>query len=144
MFGAKKDATSPKLTTTSALNSLVAGTVIIGDLSSKTDIRIDGKLEGNLRSEARVVVGENALIVGNIYCRSITIAGKIEGSIKAQEQLHIQKSGTVVGDITTGKLIIEDGALFNGASVMGQTNWNEAGASKQSNNKKKATVQEAN
>ncbi|BDS12168.1 bactofilin family protein [Aureispira anguillae] len=120
MFGAKKENNSSKVAVSSAHNSLVFGTVITGNLTSKTDIRIDGKLEGSLDSEAKVVIGKNALITGDITCQSILIEGKIEGNITAKEKLHIQSSGTVVGNLFTNKLIIEDGAVFNGASVMGK------------------------
>lgn len=119
MFGAKKENNSPKAVASSAHNSLVQGTVITGNLTSKTDIRIDGKLEGNLDSEAKVVIGKNALITGDITCQSILIEGKVEGNITTKDKLHIQSTGIVVGDLYTNKLIIEDGAIFNGASIMG-------------------------
>jgi len=118
MFGAKKENNTSKGTSSSAHNSLVFGTVITGNLKSKTDIRIDGKLEGNLESEAKVVIGKNALIIGNIVCQSILIEGKIEGNIIANGCLHIQATGIVFGELRTNKLIIEDGAVFNGASIM--------------------------
>ena len=102
MFGEKKMNKSTKQESTSMLNSLVAGTFITGNISSKMDIRIDGKLEGTLNSEAKVVVGKNALIIGNIVCQTILIEGRVEGNITAH------------------KLIIEDGANFNGASIMGK------------------------
>jgi cytoskeletal protein CcmA (bactofilin family) len=121
MFGAKKTDKTPKKQSTSMLNSLVAGTVITGNVSSKMDIRIDGRLEGTLNSEAKVVVGKNALISGNIVCQTILIEGRVEGNITAKEKLHIQSNGSVVGDLITHKLIIEDGAVFNGASIMGKT-----------------------
>jgi cytoskeletal protein CcmA (bactofilin family) len=120
MFGNKKDTISPKISTASSHNSLVSGTTITGSISSTTDIRIDGKLEGTLNCEAKVVIGKNALILGDIFCQSILIEGKIEGNITAKEKLHIQSSGNVVGNLTTKKLIIEDGAVFNGASIMGK------------------------
>ncbi len=122
MFGVKKTNNSPngKAGNASAHNSLVAGTVIVGNIVSATDIRIDGKLEGNLKSEAKVVIGKNAVILGDIVCQIIIIEGKVEGNIDAREKLHIKNSGIVAGDLTTNKLIIEDGAQFNGASVMGK------------------------
>lgn len=121
MFGSKKENNNiPKGTASSAHNSLVFGTTIIGNLTSKTDIRIDGKLEGNLESEAKVVIGKNALIIGDIHCDSILIEGKVEGNITTKDKLHIQGSGVVEGNLITNKLIIEDGAIFNGASIMGK------------------------
>lgn len=120
MFGANNNRTETTNKNRSAHNSLVAGTVIKGNLRSETDIRIDGTLEGNLESTAKVIIGPSALITGDISCQSIVIQGKIEGNILAQSYLHIQETGKVEGNITTHKLIIEDGAVFNGASVTGK------------------------
>ncbi|WMX12933.1 MULTISPECIES: polymer-forming cytoskeletal protein [unclassified Aureispira] len=146
MFGAKKENNLPKGkgASSSAHNSLVFGTVITGNLKSKTDIRIDGKLEGNLESEAKVVVGKNALIVGNIVCESILIEGRIEGNITARGCLHIQSAGTVFGDLRTNKLIIEDGAVFDGASIMKKTSSTQTKNGQEgSSSNKKQNVQKA-
>lgn len=99
-------------------NSLVSGTHIIGNINSQTDIRIDGSLEGNLKSEARVLIGKTGVIIGNVVCSSILIQGKVEGNINAKENLHLASSAFVAGDLYTNKLIIEDGAEFNGVSIM--------------------------
>ncbi|MGH1337702.1 MAG: bactofilin family protein [Aureispira sp.] len=122
MFGANNNRTETTNTSRSVHNSLVAGTVIKGHLRSETDIRIDGTLEGSLDSTAKVIIGASALITGDINCQSIVIQGKVEGNILAQSCLHIQETGKVEGNITTHKLIIEDGAVFNGASVTGKLN----------------------
>ena len=145
MFGTKKENNNTQGSPSSAHNSLVLGTVITGDITSKTDIRIDGKLEGNLFSEAKVVIGKNAFIQGDIKCQSILIEGKIEGNINAKERLHIQSSGTVTGDLITNKLIIEDGAVFNGASVMGKASFkeNNHGEKENSGRRSNSKVQKA-
>lgn len=122
MFGANNNRTETLNNNRSVHNSLVAGTVIKGNVQSETDIRMDGTLEGNLQSSAKVIIGKSALITGDIDCNSIVIQGKVEGNITAQSSLHIQETGKVKGNITTHKLIIEDGAVFNGASVTGQLN----------------------
>jgi len=143
MFGAKKENNVPKGASSSAHNSLVFGTVITGNLKSKTDIRIDGKLEGNLESEAKVVVGKNALIIGNILCQSILIEGKIEGNITAKGCLHIQSAGIVFGDLRTNKLIIEDGAVFDGASIMKKTSSTQRKNGQEEPSREKQNVQKA-
>ncbi|MFK7798045.1 MAG: polymer-forming cytoskeletal protein [Aureispira sp.] len=122
MFGANNNRAETLNNNRSAHNSLVTGIVIKGNVQSETDIRMDGILEGNLQSSAKVIIGKSALITGDIDCNSIIIQGKVEGNITAQSSLHIQETGKVKGNITTHKLIIEDGAVFNGASVTGQLN----------------------
>jgi cytoskeletal protein CcmA (bactofilin family) len=143
MFGAKKENNLHKGASSSAHNSLVFGTVITGNLRSKTDIRIDGKLEGDLESDAKVVVGKNALILGNIVCQSILIEGKIEGNITAKGVLHIQSAGIVYGDIRTNKLIIEDGAVFDGASIMKKATLTQKKNGQEEASRAKQNVQKA-
>lgn len=124
MFGFKNNNKNTPSTSVvpSAHNSLVNGSHIIGNVNSQTDIRIDGSLEGNLKSEARVVIGKNGVIMGNVICTSILIEGKIEGNINAKEKLHLTATAIVTGDLYTSKLIIEDGADFNGVSIMNKNN----------------------
>ncbi len=142
MLGSKKN-NNTKDKTTALLNSIVAGTTITGSLHSDMDIRIDGKLEGRLKCNAKVVVGNNALILGDIHCKTILIEGKVEGNIVAQDKLHIQSCGTVIGDLTTNKLIVEDGAVFNGASIMGKASLNKIDNGKERNTKQNKEVLQA-
>lgn len=101
-------------------NNLVAGVVIKGDLRCSSDLRIDGKLEGDLIGEAKVVLGPQAELKGSIRGQHIVVEGNVEGNIVAEERLYIKSTGIVKGDIVTHKLIIEDGATFNGASITGK------------------------
>ena len=103
----------------SAINIVRNGTEIKGDITCKGDIRIDGKLEGNLVSEGKVVVGEQGLIEGTIECAFATIAGNIKANIKVNELLILKATANLVGEITTNKLQIEPGANFSGNCKMG-------------------------
>lgn len=102
-----------------AHNSLIFGTTITGNITSKSDIRIDGTLHGNLTCESKVVIGEKAVIEGCITSKHILLQGRVIGNIYCTDKLHILSSGKIEGDIHTTKLVIEEGATFNGASVMG-------------------------
>ncbi len=117
MFGSKKES-SPSNKGTSAINSLVKGTTITGNVKSKTDIRIDGTLDGDLIVSAKVVIGKSGFIKGNVSAQNIHIEGKVEGNITVAEKTHLFGEAVVDGNISTRKLIVEDGAVFNGASVM--------------------------
>lgn len=99
---------------------LVEGATIAGDMSSKTDIRIDGVLEGNLKCEAKVVIGKNGKVLGNISCASILVEGKIDGNVEAKDKMHLLASSVILGGLSTNKLIIEDGAMFNNVAMMGK------------------------
>ena len=119
-----------------AHNSLIHGTTITGNITSKSDIRIDGHLQGNLTCESKVVIGEKAVIEGCITSKHILLQGQVIGNIYCSDKLHILSSGKVEGDIHTSKLVIDEGATFNGASVMGAKK-NTDNASQQFTNAKK-------
>jgi len=96
-----------------------AGTVVKGDMSSDHDIRIDGKVEGNLYGSSKVIVGGNGVVEGNITGKQADILGKISGNIKVSDLLKLGGSCIVNGNIYAGKLHIEPTATFNGECHMG-------------------------
>lgn len=119
MFGNKKkkevqNKSSLMPTTTShSLNSLVAGTFVEGVINSESDIRIDGTIKGDLNCKSKVIVGPSGTIEGNVKCANAVIEGKFRGDLSVTGLLHIKESAQVQGDIVTGKLIVQEGAIFN-------------------------------
>lgn len=102
----------------SALNMIGLGTVINGDLSSDGDLRIDGKINGQVSSKSKIAMGAGAEISGDVIARSADISGKIEGDVNIGETLFLRSSAKIKGNITTSKLVIESGAEFNGTCFM--------------------------
>lgn len=105
-----------------ALNTIGAGTIITGDVSSNGDIRIDGTLTGNLTTKGKVVIGETGTITGEIVCKSSDISGRLKGKIKVSELLSLKASSVIEGDIVTARLAIEPGARFTGTCSMSEAN----------------------
>jgi len=99
-------------------NLLVRDSLVSGDVQSVSDIRIDGTINGNLSCQARVIVGTLGEVKGNINCQNAVIEGKVVGNIQSQQILDIRKTAHVEGDILSSKLILEDGAYFNGLCKM--------------------------
>lgn len=97
---------------------LAPGTKIKGDISSDTDLRLDGIMEGNIVSEGKVILGPNSSIIGNITCSNAEISGKVKGNVSAPEQLSLKSTSRIDGSITTSTLIIEAGAILNGTCKM--------------------------
>ncbi len=89
-----------------------------GNIYSKGNIRIDGKIEGNIQSEENVIMGENASIKGNVYGKHLTIGGKIIGDVTAKAKLEILNTGKIYGDIKTPRLIMAEGVIFEGNCEM--------------------------
>lgn len=99
---------------------LAPGAKIKGDISSDTDLRLDGIMEGNIVSEGKVILGPASSIIGNITCSNAEISGKVKGNISAPEQLSLKSASHIDGAVTTSTLIIESGAILNGTCNMPQ------------------------
>ena len=102
-----------------SINSLVEGTSIEGHLSSKSDIRIDGKLNGTLECAGKVIIGPTGFIQGEINCKFAVIEGRFEGTVIVEDTLQVREKAMINGDVTTGKLIVQTGAIFNVTCKMG-------------------------
>jgi cytoskeletal protein CcmA (bactofilin family) len=99
--------------------------VFKGILTLEGNVRVDGRLEGELHSTGTLTVGEHAVIRGNITAGTLITSGKINGNVVASERIKILKPGIVIGDIRTPAISIEAGALFHGLSDMGTDTWVE-------------------
>ena len=94
------------------------GTVVKGEISSSNDIRIDGTFEGKIQSKGRVVVGEKALIKGDIICSNVDFWGTMEGNVYVKDTLSLKSSSKVKGDLHIKRLQVELDAKFDGTCQM--------------------------
>jgi cytoskeletal protein CcmA (bactofilin family) len=102
----------------SSHNVISMETHIIGDIKAQGNIRIEGTIEGSLLSKSKIVLGESALVTGNLTASEAEICGKVEGEIICMDTLFLKKSAVVMGNIYTLKLVVENGAVFNGKIQM--------------------------
>ena len=96
------------------------GAEFIGKLIFNGSVRIDGNFQGEIYGQGSLVVGEGALVKANIAVKSIYIGGEVQGSIEAKEKIDIQSTGKFLGDVRTPVFIIEEGAFFDGKSLMAE------------------------
>ena len=89
---------------------------ITGTIKSSASIRIDGKLEGDLICEADAVIGQEAIITGNMEVNSISVEGTINGNITAKDRLEMKSTAHITGDVKSKRLTVEDGVTFTGRS----------------------------
>jgi len=101
------------------LNRIVTGTRIEGDISTDSNIRIDGEVKGTINAKGRLVVGPTGSIQGEIVCENADIEGKITGQISVNGLLSLKSTARLDCDIATKKLAIEPGAVFSGNCTMG-------------------------
>ncbi len=96
-----------------------AGTTIKGDLESDADIRIDGSLIGNVTAKAKIIIGPEGYISGDVYGNQADVLGKVNGVIKVDDLLQLRGKAIIKGDIYTSKLQMEPSVVFNGQCFMG-------------------------
>ena len=100
------------------VSHISSGTVIKGEVSSLSDIRIDGTVQGKIYSQGRVVVGEEASIAGTLACSNVDFWGKIEGDIYVKDTFSLKGTAAVNGNIHVRRLQVEMGARINGTCSM--------------------------
>jgi len=100
------------------ISRISESTYVKGTLNSAGDIRIDGKVEGDVSSKNRVVIGENAEIKGTVNCSFLDIWGVVDGEIIVKEVLSLKNTAKVFGNISVRKFQVELGAEVNGSIKM--------------------------
>jgi cytoskeletal protein CcmA (bactofilin family) len=103
------------------LNFIAAGTIVDGKIKSQGSIRIDGKMVGEISVGESLAVGATGDIEGNVVAKNVTIGGKLRGTVMAAEKLVFESKAVVKGDIRAAKLVIDEGALFDGKCTMTDT-----------------------
>ncbi len=99
-------------------NRIEKNTKIKGDIVSEADFRIDGKLDGNLKTTGKVVIGSGGLIKGKVECVNADIDGSFNGELIVSDLLSLKSSAVIEGTVTVTKLAVEPGATFNASCTM--------------------------
>ena len=97
---------------------IAGGTVITGNIRSEGSIRVDGKVVGNVLTQADAAVGLNGVVEGAMDARNITVAGRVMGTLTAAQKLVLEGKSVLKGDIRTARLVVDEGAVFDGRSSM--------------------------
>ena len=104
------------------LNRIVENSKVKGDLDCASNIRIDGTVEGTLKTTGKLVVGVNGIVEGDVICDSADIEGKILGKLNVKNRLFLKSTADISGEIVFDKLVVEDGAKFRGQVSMQESN----------------------
>lgn len=124
MFNSKSKSESNEENVPASASMIGAGTTLKGDITSNGDIRIDGTLKGNIIGSAKVIIGSNGVVEGDISGQHADIMGKVSGSIKVKDLLQLKNGSMVTGNISSGKLQVEPSAVFNGQCHMASSSGN--------------------
>src|SRR3989337_2859868 len=102
-------------------NTIGKGTFLEGNVETYGNIRIEGKVTGNVKSKSKVALGPSSVVQGNVTAQNADLEGEVKGRIEVAELLVLKATAVIHGDIVTGKLVVEPGAVFNGPCKMGAT-----------------------
>lgn len=117
MFNKEEKRSEEVLSNTS--NIISRGTILEGNIQTPGNLRIEGKVIGNLTTKSKAALAQSSFVDGNILAQNAEIAGEVKGKVEVSEMLILRPSCVIHGDIITNKLIVESGATFNGGCAMG-------------------------
>jgi cytoskeletal protein CcmA (bactofilin family) len=99
-------------------NIIGSNTKFVGDIISDGDFRIDGTIEGTIKTTARIIIGKNGTVNGEMACSNADIEGTVNGKLTVDELLTLKQSANIQGEVTMDKLSVEPGAVFNVTCAM--------------------------
>jgi cytoskeletal protein CcmA (bactofilin family) len=103
---------------TSNQNIIALGTKLVGDFNSEGDLRIDGTVEGNIKTTGKVVVGKSGVIKGTLQGTDAYFEGTFSGKLALSGTLTLKAAAHIEGEVVAGKLAVEPGATFNVTCIM--------------------------
>lgn len=93
---------------------------IDGDITGKTDLRIAGKVYGNISIDGELILEKYAIVEGDVKCGAAILAGSIKGDVDCKTKLILQDNSKIVGNVKAEQLIINEGAIFQGNCDMNE------------------------
>jgi cytoskeletal protein CcmA (bactofilin family) len=96
---------------------LAEGTALVGDLNFTGTLHLNGNVRGSITTTDVLIIGERATVDADIRAGEIQVYGKVTGNIDCAGRVEICETGRVRGDVRTAKLIIREGATFEGTSL---------------------------
>lgn len=96
------------------------GAKLEGTVVSAGSLRIDGQVKGQINAEGDVLLSPQSQVEADIRAQNVVVAGRFKGSITVKGRAELARGGRVDGDITSKTLVVEDGGIFQGQSIMDQ------------------------
>lgn len=95
-----------------------AGARLEGNVVSAGNLRIDGQVKGQINAEGDVALSPQSQVEADIRAQNVSIAGRFKGSVVVKGKAHVGRGGRIDGNITSKTLVIEEGGVFHGQSIM--------------------------
>ena len=100
------------------LTVVAASSSLDGKLTGSAEIRLEGRLKGSVDSNGHLTVAEGGEAHAELHARSIIVSGRVRGNVSADEKIELAESADVQGDITAPRILIREGATFQGQVFM--------------------------
>lgn len=97
-----------------------SGMRVVGDVESNGVIKVEGVIEGSVRSAQQVLLGRSGVIHGDIHAGDAVIGGNVVGTIRATDRVEIQGTASIEGDIQTRSIVVFEGGTINGMVRVGE------------------------
>ncbi len=102
------------------LNTIIGkGSSFEGTLKVQSTLRVDGRIKGNVTTSDSLVIGKDGSIDGEITVRNAIVGGKLKGKLVASGKVVLEANSVFNGELKTTKLVIDEGAVFEGNCSMG-------------------------
>ncbi len=101
------------------LNTIIGkGSSIDGTMKVNSTLRVDGRVKGNVTTTDSLVLGKDGVINGEVVVRNAIIGGKLKGKLTASGKVVLETKSVFNGELKTTKLVIDEGAIFEGNCSM--------------------------
>ena len=89
-----------------------------GNVNVEHSLRVDGTVKGDIKTPDTLVVGKEGEVIGNVNVKNLIVGGKIKGTVISSAKVVLESKSEFRGEIHTTKLVIEEGAVFEGKCSM--------------------------
>ena len=96
------------------------GTEFSGELRFRDVLRVDGRVKGRIVSDNTLIIGETGQVDAEIDCGVVSIRGRVGGQVHGRQRIELLSGCRVQATLVSPKLVIEDGAFFQGECRMGE------------------------
>lgn len=97
-----------------------SGMKLVGDLTARGDLRIEGQVEGSVKTEGEVVIASQATVEGDVEGREVIVGGRMKGTLTAKRAARMEEGCQVDAEIRAPAVSIQEGGIVNGKLVMGK------------------------
>ena len=96
------------------ITHIAAGSRVEGRLTGPTELLIEGEVDGEIRVDSAVIIGNDGVVRGPILAQMVRVGGRVFGDVQASDRVEVLPSGGLEGDIAAPRVVIAEGAFFKG------------------------------